>query len=768
MDYFLTAQEAQQFGHSTQDVPWLGGDHDSTQHYPVVPIDEYLSVRGYPYAQPNEVINWILSDPDKALPLVQSKMYLGVIESAIADSYSSSGFLKQTPDGQVINTMLLRGLKISWRLRVLGLGVSIEQWRERWKKTFSEAEAMLLHLGALTRGNVSIPDSTESAIDNIIRLSVMLLEHLLLIVPDELQQGPGMPSLMARRTPGMEEQLRGRLLSQGWCPSTYQTLLKISASLHFVEYACCFPATDQSIERHEGCTEEKCIAYNMDVQTAKAKHRQPDCKCVSVAPSFDRIIDATSRDSFPVIDMRVFLAAHRSGIPEYERDALRTYAVRDYREGMKFVAISHVWSDGLIGSSETGLPRCQIHHLANLAYTASTIWAESESDETPWYLWIDALCIPEDSHVRKQAIVKMKQVYSEASLTIVLDEGMYNSQDYRTGYTIMFRFLTCAWSRRLWTLQEAILSKRLYVLFSDGLAELSSIFTDVLQGTDTPLTDEALKSLAELTKLSVEEVRDANEICRKIPSNTIHSLFLRELRGIPYLTGMKLQISQTAQMLALRDSSKREDELLAISPLLGGDVSKLVHLSGEDRVKEFWLQVGAVPKDIAVLEYPKLSTPGFRCLPRTMLGQTIQAPMQWKYDSVQITEKGIRGKYWIYRIQEPTGCTITANGHVVLIDKEARQVLKCRLDEHELRQESRDAVSIDAILLLNEPSDYPNILHRPFRGLGLSMTGSFHDDCEIFSPGRLLSSRATPLLENRDVSQQGQFVVGRIEEVIIS
>jgi len=65
---------------------------------------------------------------------------------------------------------------------------------------------MLLHLGALRRGNVSIPDSTESTIDDIIRLSVMLLENLLLIVPGELEQGPGMPgmpSLMVRRKPGM-------------------------------------------------------------------------------------------------------------------------------------------------------------------------------------------------------------------------------------------------------------------------------------------------------------------------------------------------------------------------------------------------------------------------------------------------------------------------------------------------------------------------------------------------------------------------------------
>jgi hypothetical protein len=125
-----------------------------------------------------------------------------------------------------------------------------------------------------------------------------------------------MPSLMARRTPGMEEQLRGRLLSQGWCPSIHQILLKVSASLHFDKYAYCFPATDQSIERHEGCSEEKCIAYNMDVQTAKAKHRQPDCKCISVAPSFDQIVGAISGDNFPAIDMRNFWPHTKVAFPD--------------------------------------------------------------------------------------------------------------------------------------------------------------------------------------------------------------------------------------------------------------------------------------------------------------------------------------------------------------------------------------------------------------------------------------------------------------------
>lgn len=188
----------------------------------------------------------------------------------------------------------------------------------------------------------------------------------MLIVPPVLQQGAGLPSLMSVRTPGMEEQLRGRLLSRGWCLSMYNTLGKISSSLHLVEYASCFPATDGPAERHEACSEVRCVAYNLDVDMAKDKHRQPHCKCASVAPDLNQIIAAVSGESFPVIDMRRLQFAIIPNISESDRDLLKFGAVSEYRERMKFVAISYVWSDGLIGTSETGLPGCQIQHLASL------------------------------------------------------------------------------------------------------------------------------------------------------------------------------------------------------------------------------------------------------------------------------------------------------------------------------------------------------------------------------------------------------------------
>lgn len=235
-----------------------------------------------------------------------------------------------------------------------------------------------------------------------------------------------------------------------------------------------------------------------------------------------------------------------------------------------------------------------------------------------------------------------------------------------------------------------------------------------------------------------------------------------EFRSFPSLTNKELRIKQAAQMLSLRDSSRREDELLAIAPLLGADVSKLVHMSGEDRVKNFWLQIGAAPKDVVLLEYPKLPTPGFRCLPRMMLGQTLQMQMSREHN-VSITEKGVRGRYWVYQWSTDSNSTrVSCNGAIV--DREARQVIELCLHDHEPR---RDTVSIDAILLLDIPADFSKVRNRPFRGLGVCSSGSFHEGCEIFSPGRILFCRAAPPLTDWDVHEGGISAAGRIAEVIV-
>ena len=82
-------------------------------------------------------------------------------------------------------------------------------------------------------------------------------------------------------------------------------------------------------------------------------------------------------------------------------------------DGGSYLAISHVWADGLGSTSEAGLPRCQVERLAALA---RSLVPESGA------FWIDSLCVPRASDLRKTAIKAMGRTYKDAFAVLVLDQ----------------------------------------------------------------------------------------------------------------------------------------------------------------------------------------------------------------------------------------------------------------------------------------------------------------------------------------------------------
>lgn len=77
-------------------------------------------------------------------------------------------------------------------------------------------------------------------------------------------------------------------------------------------------------------------------------------------------------------------------------------------------------------------------------------------------LFIDTMCIPVcDSDLKRNAISRPGQVYSQASKVLVIDkELMLVGED---PVEQMVQLLTCEWHRRLWTLQEGRLARRLLI-----------------------------------------------------------------------------------------------------------------------------------------------------------------------------------------------------------------------------------------------------------------------------------------------------------------
>ena len=83
-----------------------------------------------------------------------------------------------------------------------------------------------------------------------------------------------------------------------------------------------------------------------------------------------------------------------------------------------YVALSHVWSDGLGNPLENSLPKCQLITIQSLVNSLYPRSAE------PVPFWIDTLCVPLNGEGRKDAIQGMRRVYEEGDIILVLDASL--------------------------------------------------------------------------------------------------------------------------------------------------------------------------------------------------------------------------------------------------------------------------------------------------------------------------------------------------------
>lgn len=119
------------------------------------------------------------------------------------------------------------------------------------------------------------------------------------------------------------------------------------------------------------------------------------------------------------------------------------------------MAVSHVWEHGLQGESEKGL--C-IRTLDLLLFVANLFGLE--------WVWIDIAMISREPISRNLAINSMNFVYTSSKVTVVFDRLLLSMDEGSDRERVMAVFLM-DWMTRVWTMQEALLSKDLVFLFGD-------------------------------------------------------------------------------------------------------------------------------------------------------------------------------------------------------------------------------------------------------------------------------------------------------------
>lgn len=102
----------------------------------------------------------------------------------------------------------------------------------------------------------------------------------------------------------------------------------------------------------------------------------------------------------------------------------------EYKTEYTYIALSHLWADGLGNPHANALPRCQLLHISHLA-SAVVRSVESTLCNNNTLIWIDTLCCPiKPTEVRQMALAQMKRTYQQASHVLVLDASLqiYNRQ----------------------------------------------------------------------------------------------------------------------------------------------------------------------------------------------------------------------------------------------------------------------------------------------------------------------------------------------------
>ncbi|KAF7540755.1 hypothetical protein G7054_g1166 [Neopestalotiopsis clavispora] len=342
-----------------------------------------------------------------------------------------------------------------------------------------------------------------------------------------------------------------RFLRDGWCPSEI-SLLNSTASPSELLLASSLSKPGVGKD-HSHCSEHKCLAYQVREEEYRTRHTKEDCDCEFVFASQSELASVLCGEtgSIPLVlpwdparghDGKLHVHLQESG-PMANRKP--------------FVAISHVWSDGLGNAEDNAIPLCQFRRLCQLVSTVHGGVA------VPF--WLDTLCFPlEPQHAYDMALIRMRESYEGAQKVLVLDSYLLQDscKDLST-YEVVLRIFCSPWNRRLWTLQEGLLARHLAFQFEDTYVDTQSL----------------------KTKREIED-----------PLNKLHNFLFRStwqsLESLKIAwdgVGKRMTIIEAKKALTYRSTSNPADEPLCLGNLVGVDPAAVVKAkSRNERMKVIW------------------------------------------------------------------------------------------------------------------------------------------------------------------------------------
>ncbi|KAK4140480.1 uncharacterized protein C8A04DRAFT_14915 [Dichotomopilus funicola] len=454
-----------------------------------------------------------------------------------------------------------------------------------------------------------------------------------------------------------------RFMEDRWCPRTIhllQSQLRSSATLLLSAHQSIrdIAAFKEGSATHQSCSTVGC---KIPPGTYKTTHRYTSkCNCRRLTPDMPEILRILARKDANAIPLLVIRKA---------QDNTFSLVVKDFSEmgpGTKYGAISHVWSDGWGNEDGNWLWSCQIgviYKALKMGVQKQGEGLNSDTESIPF--WMDTLIIPANENdrnaraLRTWGIAQIEAVYKNACFTVILDNGLSSvkiklSEKGDAHCHSAMRILASNWMKRLWTLQEAALSKQLLVLFEesergdDGILDIDELVAALAKLGGGPASFESIVS-RHLADSLMGSTRKRGQLTT---NDAAYSLVVDCWRAARWRSTSNEGHEPLALAMLMRLPYTKDDNSHIRNASLK---SQATETERDQMVKEFWSLFereyrGKIPPGLIFLPTAKVKLQGFGWAPRTLMdAYKLDYPDPFtnapQYATVLDRDKGLKVQY---------------------------------------------------------------------------------------------------------------------------
>lgn len=373
---------------------------------------------------------------------------------------------------------------------------------------------------------------------------------------------------------------------RGWCPSDAAVMYN-AFSTSIMLYVNSLDMPVDNLTGHGDCTRTHCSRRTLSDSTYERAHAHGCAGCQDSGADQAEIDRILRSGWIPMV---------RLPDPGAAAERLDRIELGSSEVAVDYIAISHVWSDGLGNVEKNAIPSCQLGRLAGLVRSLPEPFAQKQ------HIWLDTICVPPDAagmdEAQGLALERMRDSYEKATAVLVLDRTLYSvPASGKSVLELLIRTFVSPWVRRLWTFQEGCLAPTIFIQFQDRAIDLDKSMDQIMETEDIIVDAVFLPALLDRFK---------------------------SLRG--FFKGNQPQSSKLnaiARSTGFRSTSVATDEALCLAALLGLDMKKIVASEPERRMHTLWGMLSQAPMSLVFSYDDLIPERGLGWAPRALLQQPV-------------------------------------------------------------------------------------------------------------------------------------------------